>query len=210
MTPGGAARAAVAELFRAYHHEERAISDAQLDAALGLDERATVRTSYDPELEAAHAGESVVYLPTPYPVCRTFFSRICAGPQDTIVDLGCGIGRFLAYGALITEARLRGVELVAQRSVIARRCVERLGLVKQVEVIAGNVLDQDLSDASIFYLHRPFSSETEAAVIRALHDLARRQAITVGAYRLLPTLFHRAVFEETHLGDLRIYRSRRR
>ena len=198
---------AACALFRAYHLEERPVAEAELDGALDLaEERHMVASSYDPQLESDYAAESVVYLPTPYPVCRAFFHATAPQSRDLVVDLGCGSGRLVLYGALCTAARFLGVELIGQRCAAGQRTVARLSLT-QVEIVEGNVLDLALEPGTIFYLFRPFSRETEATMMARLHDLARRRAITVAAYRLLPTLFDSQVFDCTVIGDLRVYRS---
>ncbi|RLB61426.1 MAG: hypothetical protein DRI90_11375 [Deltaproteobacteria bacterium] len=183
------------------------MAEAELDAALGLgEERQMMASSYDPRLESAHATESVVYLPTPYPVCRALFHTTAPQSRDLVVDLGCGSGRLVLYGALCTSARFLGVELIGQRCAAGQRTVTRLSL-GQVEIVEGNVLDLDLEPGTLFYLFRPFSKETETTMMTRLHNLARRRAITVAAYRLLPTLFDPQIFDCTVIGDLRIYRS---
>ena len=126
--------------------------------------------------------------------------------RDLVVDLGCGGGRLVLYGALCTPARFLGVELIEPRCAAAQRAAARLSLTR-VEIVQGNALDLELEPGTIFYLFRPFSSETEATVLGRLHDLAHRRAITVAAYRLLPTLFDSTVFDCTAIGDLRVYRS---
>lgn len=200
--------AAAQALFRAYHREERSLSDDELDRALGLGPpQHDVRSSYDANLEARFVGESVVYLPTPYSICRAFFHATGPAKHDLVLDLGCGVGRLLLYGALTTEARFRGVEIVERRFRQGSQAATRLGL-GQVEIIRGNVLDQDLEEVTVFYLFRPFSEATEAEVLTRLCALGRRRVITVGAYRLPPALLDPAVFEERGQGDLRIYRSR--
>lgn len=200
-------RATARELVRAYHDEQQDVAETELHAALGLStERAAVATSYDAGLEEAHAGESVVYLGTPYPVCRALFRAVTLGKGDLVVDLGCGTGRLLLYGALCTPARFLGVELIPERCATAQRAVARLSL-DQVEVVEGNALELDLREGTVFYLFRPFSSETESAMVSRLHDEAGRRPITVAANRLLPTLFDDELFDCSVLGDLRIYRS---
>ncbi len=196
------------ELVRAYHLELRQVGEEQLDEALGLNEhKQVVHSSYEPALESRFASESVVYLPTPYPLCRTFFHAVELSERDLVVDLGSGVGRFLLYGALATAARFRGIELVAPRSDTAARCVSSLQL-SQVEIVEGNVLEQDLSDGTVFYFYRPFSAQTEAQVVGRIHELARQKPLTVGACRLLPSLFDPELFERCDMGSLQIYRSR--
>jgi SAM-dependent methyltransferase len=192
--------AAARELVRAYHLEEREPTAQQLDGALGLRPPEPART--DQEL----VTEAFPSLPTPYPVCRGFFCRTSPSADDLVVDLGCGSGRLVLYGALLSPARLRGIELDRGRFEVARRAVEQLGL-SNATILRGDILEQDWTDGTIFYAFRPLPAETEPVVVERLHEIGRRRAITIGAYRMLPNLFDPTVFESTGRGSLRIYRS---
>ena len=188
------------ELVRAYHREEREPSAKLLDRALGIGPADPART--DEEL----LTEAFPSLPTPYPICRGFFCHTAPTADDLVVDLGCGSGRLVLYGALLTPARLCGIELDRGRFEVASRAVEQLGL-SNATILRGDILEQDWSDGTVFYAFRPLPAETEPVVVDRLHELGRRRAITIGAYRMLPNLFDPAVFESTGRGDLRIYRS---
>jgi len=202
-----ASLAAARELVRAYHEEVHPVAEDELDRMLGLgSESQAVASSYDASVEQVHAGESVVYLATPYPVCRALFRALWLGEGDLVVDLGCGTGRLVLYGSLCTPARFVGVELIADRWAVARAATQRLAL-ERTEVVLGNAVDWDFGAGTVFYLFRPFSSATEATVVARLHAEARRRAITVAAYRLLPGLFDDGVFDLEVMGDLRLYRS---
>jgi SAM-dependent methyltransferase len=193
--------AAARELVRAYHLEEREPTAEELDGTLGLGPAEPARTDEEVLTEAFPS------LPTPYPICRGFFCRTAPTAEDLVVDLGCGSGRLVLYGALLTPARLWGIELDRGRFEVACRAVEQLGL-SNVTILRGDILEQDWSDGTIFYAFRPLPAETEPVVVERLHEIGRRRAITIGAYRMLPNLFDPAVFEGTGRGYLRIYRSR--
>jgi SAM-dependent methyltransferase len=193
------------ELVRAYHREEREASEAELDAALGLPAWRSV--AEESELEKRHPGSSVPGVPTPYPIIRGLFHGLALGPEDLFVDLGCGDGRVIFYGALTTPARFRGVELVAERVQTARDNAARLGL-RQVELVNADALDVDLGQGTVFYLFRPFSPAVEVPMLARLHDEARRRRITLAAHRLLPSLVDPEVFEPLSTGLVLIHRSR--
>lgn len=55
------------------------------------------------------------YQGTDYQVTRYLLNKVKPGPQDIVYDLGCGYGRVILYGALTTEARYRGIEIVGER-----------------------------------------------------------------------------------------------
>jgi SAM-dependent methyltransferase len=201
----GGAELPLTELIGAFHREEREASDAELDAALGLPSwRAVAEESV---LEERHPGASVPGVPTPYVICRGLFHALALTRDDLFVDLGCGDGRVVFYGALTTPARFRGVELVAERAGLARANAARLGL-PQVEIVHGDALALDLSEGSVFYAFRPFSPGSEPHMLARLHEEARRRPIVVAAHRMLPSLFDPEVFEPLSTGLLLIHRSR--
>lgn len=192
----------------AYQREELALDDAEIDGLLGLSAQHYRDAKEEEETEAAqHAGHSVVHVATPYARCREIFSALAPSASDTFVDLGCGLGRVVLYGASVTEARFVGVELVESRGRIARAAASRAGL-DRVSIVIGSALDVDLAIGTLFFLFRPFSPEVEATMIARLHAVARARPIAVGAFRLLPNLFDRALFDEDRRGDLRLYRTR--
>jgi hypothetical protein len=194
-------------LIEAYNREELEIADADLDAALGFGRTVLADAiAGEPAAEAEHPGESIVHLATPYARCRAFFRTVSLGPEDLVIDLGCGTGRVVVYGSLVTPARFCGIELVESRAEVARSAVGRLGL-ERARIIHGNVLEQDIEAGTAFFAFRPFSAETEARVLARLHGLARHRSIAVGAYRFMPGLFDPEVFTCIDWGDLRIYRS---
>ncbi len=197
----------VRELFAAYHAEQRDPSDDELDAALGIPSHAQRWTPrQDTAIQARYTGESTVNVLTPYAICRGLFRELNVSADDLVIDLGCASGRVVLYGALVTDARFRGVELVAERAQQGIDAAERLGLTK-VQFVVGNALDEDLSRGNVFYLFRPFSERTEAAVVAELHAQGRRRPITVATHRLQPSLFDPQVFTSTPFGALVLYRT---
>ncbi|MFP6683279.1 MAG: hypothetical protein VB934_01140 [Polyangiaceae bacterium] len=191
-------------LLRAYDHER--IDDAQLDEVLGLPESVWIPSDEHGRLQTRHPGESIVNLSTPYAVCRRLFHALQLGEDDLFVDLGCGDGRVLLYGAAVTSAQFRGIELVTERAHAAQTRVRKLAF-DRVTIVEGNVLEQDFGEADVFYTHRPFSVETEAEVLARLHNEARRRSICVATHRLQPSLFDATLFRRELCGALVIYRS---
>jgi SAM-dependent methyltransferase len=189
-------------------HDGEAIDERELDDALGLPaERGWPGTEYA-ELQRQHPGESIIGFATDYGQCRTLFRELQLEHDDLFVDLGCGHGRVLLYGALTTGARFRGIELVERRVSQARDAVERLGLEKRVDVHRANALDAELSDATVLYLFRPFSVESEQRMLERLHDEAGRRTFTVVSNRLQPSCFDSARFARREVGTLLVLRAR--
>lgn len=199
------------ELVGAYQREAMEVGDDELDAALGITAgRWRPEVARDSAIQARFPGESIVNVATPYAVCRNLFARLELEPDEVFLDMGCGDGRVLLYGALwCGAARFRGVELVAERVERLRTAASALGLTN-VEGVHGNILHQDIDDVAVFYAHRPFSVETEQAVLDMLHREARKRSITVVTNRLQPSLFDPNLFERDGRNTLVFYRSKTR
>ena len=197
------------DLVRGYQQEIVDVSEGELDAALGIEARDwQPDVCRDSALQTRFPGESIVNVATPYAVCRQLLGRITLGADDTFLDMGCGDGRVVLYGAVLCpNTRFRGVDLIAERVERLRGAGRELGL-QNVDAVCGDVLEQDIDDVTVFYAHRPFSVETEAAVLDKLHTEARKRSITVATNRLQPSLFDLDLFERDGRGTLLIYRSR--
>ncbi len=196
------------ELALAFHRGEVESSDDEVDAALGLPARRPTGQPFEDEaLLRRHPGESFADLPTPYPVARGLLEMLQLGADDVFFDLGCAEGRVLLYGGVTTPARFVGIEIVEERAKVARRAAHALGLAPRVSVVTGNVLDADLSLATVFYLFRPFGEETEAKVLLRLHDEARRRAVVVVTHRIAPGHLDPELFEPLATGLLQVHRS---
>lgn len=205
MTP--ATSACGLELVRAFHRGECDPSEEELDAALGLSPRSpTFAIFEDAALVERHPGESFADLPTPFPIARGLFEALDLGAEDLVYDLGCGNGRVVLYGAVVSPARLCGIEIVEDRVKVAVEAVRRSGI-ERATFLDGSVMDHDLAAASVFYMCRPFGEETEAKVVARLHEEARRRPITLVTHRLRPGLFDPTVLKPVSVGTLGIFRS---
>lgn len=72
---------------------------------------------------------------------------------DTVYDLGCGDGRVVITAVRDFEAKKGvGIEIREELAGKAREAVLENGLVGRVEIIHGDMLDVDLSDAEVVFL----------------------------------------------------------
>lgn len=71
---------------------------------------------------------------------------------ETVYDLGCGDGRVVITAAKEFGARGVGVEIKDRLVLDTRKKIAAMGLMPQVEIIHGNALDIDLSDADVVTL----------------------------------------------------------
>lgn len=123
---------------------------------------------------AAHAHEPT---PTPYFILEDLFSRIHLDEDSHLLDVGCGVGRVLAYAV---EAGLpghfTGVEL---DPALAARAQSWMGPFDQVDVVCGSALDMPLESFTHFYLFNPFDNNVLLAFLDKLEARARRRVVLV-------------------------------
>jgi hypothetical protein len=86
------------------------------------------------------------------------FASIAIGPEEVLVDVGCGKGRVLNFwlGKGYTN-RLIGVEIDEQ---VARQTAQRLQPYPNVTIVCGNILDALPANGTLFFAYNPFDEET--------------------------------------------------
>lgn len=151
-----------------------------MDALLGIREREERLDGVELILE--HGNELIdAYDGTPYAVVRELFARLRPRRGDVFYDLGCGYGRVVLWGALLSDAQFRGIDLVPQRLAPARRAARRLALAN-VQLLQGNVLSTRFDDGNLFFLFDPFFRETLRRVGLRLARIARNRPIRIASH----------------------------
>ena len=110
--------------------------------------------------------------PTPYWVLRELFAQVELDDSSSLLDVGCGAGRVLAF--LLRTGFMgstTGVELDAEYARIAQGWTSGH---KRLRIVQGNALDQDLGAFSHFYLFNPFDPEVLDAFIRHVEEQVPR------------------------------------
>ncbi len=130
---------------------------------------------------------AVPYLPCGVDEILAMVRDVPVGPDDTLVDLGAGLGRVVILAHLLTGARAHGVELQPHLVVRARAIAAALALPAAVTFEEADatevVLDASLA-ASIVFLYAPFNGAMLARAVDRLAELARRRRFTVCAVDL--------------------------
>jgi hypothetical protein len=126
---------------------------------------------------------------TPYATIGVALRHLNVTPDDVVYDLGSGYGRFILYGGIVTEAQYKGIEMLPERVEVCREAIARLQL-SNVTITEGNVLGQDYSDGSVFYMYYPFSPQTFRGVVAGLKKIAAQKKITVVTRLCPPSLFN--------------------
>lgn len=98
---------------------------------------------------------------------------------DVVVDLGAGLGKVVLLAHLLTGAKARGIEIQTALVDRARASAARLGA--DVDFTCADARDANLDDGTVFFLYAPFTGPVLADVVRRLHAVAEKHAITVCA-----------------------------
>ena len=125
--------------------------------------------------------EMVPYQPTPARHVFALLDSLQLTAEDTLVDLGSGLGLVPLLTAICTPARAVGIELEAAYIECARRCARELN-VERATFVRGDARDADLSQGTVFYLYTPFTGAVLRDMLDALSRQAERRPIRVCAY----------------------------
>jgi SAM-dependent methyltransferase len=112
------------------------------------------------------------YLETPHALIGPLLAFADVGPDDLLVDLGCGDGRIVVEAARRTGCRARGVELDRDLAERARAAVAAAGLADRVEIVHGDATGASLADATVVVVFLPVGT-----VEALLPDLLARMAV---------------------------------
>jgi protein-L-isoaspartate O-methyltransferase len=119
-------------------------------------------------------------------VCRTpvrssmrALEALTVTPKDVVVQLGSGVGDFVALAALMTNAKaVVGVEYAADLASGARKRFQDLGLTR-VSFVGADPRFTDLTKGNKFFLDGPFYGHALKAVVQNLLTVAKRHPIVV-------------------------------
>jgi SAM-dependent methyltransferase len=128
---------------------------------------------------------------TPYAELDRLFAGIEIGPEDVIVDVGCGKGRALNWFLeRYPSNRMIGIELDPE---ICRKTARRLRRRTNVTVRCGDAPTLLPEDGTIFYLFNPFDDPVMRRFAAALLKLPAPATI----------VYYRAEFVEPFRGNPR-------
>jgi hypothetical protein len=119
---------------------------------------------------------------TPYEALEAIFSAIPIGPEEVLVDVGCGQGRVIHYWLLSgLRNRMIGLEIDPE---VAAATAQRFRRRPNVEIRAGDALTALPRDGTIWYLGNPFSREVAVRFVEALVDCRGERGATIGFFNL--------------------------
>ncbi|MGZ8231490.1 MAG: SAM-dependent methyltransferase [Burkholderiales bacterium] len=91
----------------------------------------------------------VVYVPTPQIVVEEMLRMAKIGPNDYLIDLGSGDGRFVITAAKKFGAQGFGVDLDTVLLKVAREGAQREGVAERARFVEQNLFETDLSKATV-------------------------------------------------------------
>jgi SAM-dependent methyltransferase len=126
----------------------------------------------DPNAPNWRAG----YVPARYQRIVKALRHVGVGPDDTVVDLGCGLGRAVFAASWLGAKRSVGVEIdptlvrQAQEDHKGSRLRER-----DIQFVCTPAEGYDLSDMTVLFMFNPFGTGTMQSVVRNLEDALRKR-----------------------------------
>lgn len=144
---------------------------------------------------------------TPLPVVEKMLELAHLRPGEIIYDLGSGDGRILIMAAQKFGARGVGIELDPRRCKLSLERIDRMGLSEQVQIIQGDVLEQDLSPADVVtvYMTRYAMQKLQPRLEKLLRDGTRAVVCVDELPGKKPTQSVSVTAENKRTYQLRLY-----
>ena len=125
--------------------------------------------------------EMVYYQATPARIVLDLVDRLALSSQDVLYDLGSGLGRVVMTAALVSDARVIGVEFEPAYYEYAQRHAQALSLA-QVSFVNADAREVRYADGTVFFLYTPFKGKILQRVLQLLHYEARSRRIRLCTY----------------------------
>jgi len=106
---------------------------------------------YRPNL--GQSGKNVIWIPTPDGLVTKMLQAARTSSADVVYDLGAGDGKIPIAAARDFKARAVGIEYNPDMAALATRNAERAGVADKVKIIAGDIFENDFSEATVVTLY---------------------------------------------------------
>jgi SAM-dependent methyltransferase len=106
---------------------------------------------YQPSM--GQSGKDVVWVPTPEALVIRMLTAAKVTKDDLVYDLGAGEGRIPIAAAKQFGARAVGIEYNADMADLARRNTRRAGVEDKVNIITGDIFQEDFSRATVVTMY---------------------------------------------------------
>lgn len=133
--------------------------------------------SYTPEV--GQPGKDVIWVPTPARAVERMMALARIGPDDFLIDLGCGDGR-IVIAAARQGARGFGVDMNADMVRLAEQRARQAGVAERAKFYVRDIFETDLRRASVVTLY--LLPELNAKLRPGLLKLAPGTRIVANAF----------------------------
>ena len=116
----------------------------------------TTAPQYGDEIYRPNMGQSgkdVIWIPTPDSLVTRMLQAAKTTENDVVYDLGAGEGKIPIAAAREFKARAVGIEYNPDMAALAKRNAERAGVADKVRIIAGDIFENDFSEATVVTLY---------------------------------------------------------
>jgi SAM-dependent methyltransferase len=116
----------------------------------------TTAPQYGDEIYRPNMGQSgkdVIWIPTPDSLVTRMLQAARTTENDVVYDLGAGEGKIPIAAAKEFKARAVGIEYNPDMAALAKRNAERAGVADKVRIIAGDIFENDFSEATVVTLY---------------------------------------------------------
>jgi ubiquinone/menaquinone biosynthesis C-methylase UbiE len=93
------------------------------------------------------------WIPTQPEFIEPFFELCPVSSSDVVYDLGSGDGRLLFAAAERGAGRCVGIDIDPDRVLVSREATEKEGLANRISFIEADVIDVNLSGASVIFCY---------------------------------------------------------
>jgi predicted RNA methylase len=147
------------------------------------------------------------YEGTPLPVVEKMLELAQVRPGERVYDLGSGDGRVLIMAAQKFGAQGVGIELDSRLIRKSLEAIQKQGLSHQVQIIEGDMLEQDLSAADVVTIYlTPYGlGKLEAHLKKYLHHGMRIVVVVDELPGWKPTSLITVLGDNKRPYDLRLY-----
>jgi SAM-dependent methyltransferase len=98
-------------------------------------------------------GKNVIWVPTPDKLVTRMLQAARTTEKDIVYDLGSGDGKIPIAAARDFKARAVGIEYNPDMAALATRNAARAGVADKVKIIAGDIFENDFSEATVVTLY---------------------------------------------------------
>ncbi|TBR35815.1 MULTISPECIES: class I SAM-dependent methyltransferase [Dyella] len=144
----------------------------------------------DPGDPVALSPDMVFYQPTPARHAFAFLHAAQLTANDTLIDIGSGLGHVPLLAAITSDASCMGIEQDMGLVRSATSCAEALHL-SRIAFHTEDARDADFSRGTVFYLYSPFTGAMLDQVIERLRLEAAQRPFRIGTLGPCTNVFAR-------------------